>query len=560
LIPCSDEGDDLEGGTIGPRRHVKSAEGFRGSRTGLLTAALFACSLFVLSAAMSASAAGPAVPIAPGDVNATVKSGAQCAPCHARIAEARKPGIIFSHGAHLLISCDACHWAPPHQGGTTLGPTMDSCFNCHGVPHGDKPLARGDCAACHPKTFNFRPITHLKDWKAKPHADRAKQGENRCLMCHDPKAFCDDCHVKQGLSVKPTQTTYRTLLPNKPARPKVLIYPQGQTSMGQCVKCHPDLDAFLPGRVIFAHGQHLDKAFRCESCHKTFGHGPGATYRPDMPTCYACHGLVHAARAMVATVECSACHPKDFKLVPADHTPAFIAKDHKEGAAKQPEMCGMCHEPSFCTACHQGRPKKPGGPARPKIIPADHTKRDFLFQHGKTYLKQGGACASCHEGTTCAKCHKTPVPHPPDWTASHALAIGLDAADCNVCHSDRSKCQGCHHQTLRGTELLLENCVRCHPVMRTKPATAIQSKGLAEHAVHFDVSKKKGSRFGKPYRCEDCHVGFGTTSIEHGSALTGGHDLRLCYDCHGALDYRNVIIAPYPGNELCYRCHTNLNL
>ena len=38
-----------------------------------------------------------------------------------------------------------------------------------------------------------------------------------------------------------------------------------------------------------------------------------------------------------------------------------------------------------------------------------------------------------------------------------------------------------------------------------------------------------------------------------------GHDLRLCYDCHGALDVNNVQIAPYPGNTLCYRCHQNRN-
>jgi hypothetical protein len=38
--------------------------------------------------------------------------------------------------------------------------------------------------------------------------------------------------------------------------------------------------------------------------------------------------------------------------------------------------------------------------------------------------------------------------------------------------------------------------------------------------------------------------------------LKKGHDLRLCFECHGALDYRNVRIADYPGNSLCYRCHT----
>lgn len=542
------------------------------STTGLLLmAALFVCALLLGASstggvAGAAEAGGPSAPaagapVAPADtsgevdLNAKVLSGGQCAACHARIAEGKKPGIIFSHGSHLLVSCDACHWAPPHQGGQTLGPTMDSCFNCHGVPHGDKLLARADCAACHTKSFVLRPATHVKEWKAKPHADRAKLGENRCLMCHDPVKFCDDCHTKQGLDLPPSQAVYRGGLPAQPARTPVLVAPDGPTSMGQCVKCHPDLDSFMPGRVIFAHAQHLDKGFACTSCHKAFGHAPDATYRPDMPTCYACHGLVHAAKATVATTKCAACHPKEFQLVPKDHTTAFIAKDHKDASMKQPEMCGMCHEPSFCTACHQGRPKKTGAPARAKVIPADHKKRDFLYAHGPAYMKGGSACASCHDGGTCVKCHKTPLPHPPDWTASHALATGLDNADCNLCHKDREQCQQCHHQALKGVELVQENCVRCHPIMRTDPPTDIKNKGLSEHAVHFNVSKVKG----RPYRCEDCHVTFGKTSISPSMALMKGHDLRLCYECHGALDYQNKLIAKYPGNQLCLRCHQNLS-
>jgi len=521
--------------------------------TGLLTAALCAVVVTLIAPPVAARAAG-GTPTPPVDVNAPVTSGTQCAPCHARIAEAVRPGIIFTHGSHLLVSCDGCHWGPPHRGGATVGPTMESCFNCHGVYHGDKPVARSDCAACHTKSFKLRPSWHTADWKLKPHATRAKAGANVCLMCHDAKAFCDACHVEQGLKLPPTQAVYRPILRREPATTPLMVYPDGQTSMAQCVKCHPDLDRFLPGRVIFEHGQHLEMAFRCESCHKSFGHGPDQTYRPDMPTCYACHGLAHASRALVATQECSACHPKDFVLKPADHTPAFVAKDHRDGANKKPETCAMCHETSFCTACHQGRPAKKGGPERPRVIPADHRKKDFQVTHGKSYLGQEGACASCHDATTCQRCHKTPVPHPPDWTSSHALARGLEAADCNVCHTDRNRCQQCHHQDLRGAELVLDNCVRCHPDMRTKPATKIKNKGIAEHAVHLEIAKSKYGD-GKPYRCQECHVGFNQTAASRMVSLQQGHDLRLCYDCHGRLDAFGKLRAPYPGNALCYRCH-----
>ncbi|MDO8914894.1 MAG: cytochrome c3 family protein, partial [Coriobacteriia bacterium] len=271
-------------------------------RAGLLTAALCAVAVTLLvSPSVAVGAAGAPTP--PVDVNAPVSSGTQCAPCHARIAEAIRPGLIFTHGSHLLVSCDGCHWGPPHRGAATLRPVMESCFNCHGVAHGAKPIARGDCAACHTKSFKLRPAWHGKDWKVKPHAERAKTGANTCLMCHDPKAFCDGCHVKEGLKLAPTQAAYRPILKREPARTPLKVYPDGQTTMAQCVKCHPDLDSFLPGRVIFAHGQHLQMSFRCESCHTKFGHGPDATYRPEMSTCYACHGLAHSSRALIATVE-----------------------------------------------------------------------------------------------------------------------------------------------------------------------------------------------------------------------------------------------------------------
>jgi hypothetical protein len=280
-----------------------------------------------------------------------------------------------------------------------------------------------------------------------------------------------------------------------------------------------------------------------------------------MPTCYQCHGLTHARRGLVATEKCADCHPKDFALRPVDHTTDFVKTSHKLAANTSPEQCAMCHAPDFCTGCHQGQPKVAGGPPRDKVIPADHRLPPFRVQHGKDFLAQKGACGSCHDSPSCEKCHSTPMPHPADWTSSHAVATGLlNAQDCKVCHINRQSCQECHHKNLRGAELTLKNCVKCHPIMATKPATDIKVSGLAEHAVHFIVAEKKG----KAYKCEQCHVGFGFTAVQaagtKSTTVSRAHDLSACYDCHGALDYTSVLIAPYPGYALCVRCHTNLNL
>jgi hypothetical protein len=517
----------------------------------------------VMAAFLAAMTIAPAfaatTPVAQIDLNAPVQSGTQCMPCHATIAGAKTPGHIFQHGSHMTLSCDACHWAPAHTGGVSVRPSMQACFNCHGLKHGTTEIARSECTLCHTKPRSqLVPGDHIAGYAGKPHADAAKADPNPCLMCHTA-ASCDECHVKENVATPPTQPAYKPLLPNQPRKPSVAVDPTGLVTIGQCIACHPDLDRFLPGRVIFAHATHLQKAFACKDCHRSFPHNADAVSRPDMPACYQCHGLTHARLGLVATEKCADCHPKDFVLRPADHTAAFVQKTHKIAADTSPEQCSMCHAAKFCTDCHQGRPATPGGPARKQVKPTGHLLTAFRTQHGKDFLAQKGACGSCHDSPSCEKCHTTPMPHPADWTSSHPLATDLNAADCKVCHLNRQTCQECHHRGLRGADLVLANCVKCHPAMRTTPATNIKDSGLAEHAVHFIVTQKKG----KPYKCEQCHVGFGFTAVQAAgtqSRLDQGHDLRSCYECHGALDYRNVLIAPYPGNSLCIRCHSNLNL
>ena len=76
--------------------------------------------------------------------------------------------------------------------------------------------------------------------------------------------------------------------------------------------------------------------------------------------------------------------------------------------------------------------------------------------------------------------------------------------------------------------------------------------------MHFNVDKKKSP--GRPYRCYECHITFGTTAAARRIELQQGHDLRLCYQCHGALGPTNSLIAPYKGAALCLRCHKELGL
>ncbi|MDZ4179479.1 MAG: hypothetical protein U1E29_09645 [Coriobacteriia bacterium] len=485
-------------------------------------------------------------------------SSVNCTPCHASIAESDVPGLIFTHGNHLLVECGACHIRPAHEAGSTYRPTMESCFICHGLLHGEQgTLAAGECDDCHTPEHVLRPTSHSDDWPGEPHARASNRfGPNSCMLCHTAATDCDACHAEEAPDVAPMPGVYLRNVPIEPDRPSAFVDTRGRPTMSQCAFCHVDVDETRDDRLIFAHDPHLRRDYDCVACHPVFPHRAGLTIIPDMLSCYRCHSLVHGVRGEFATQDCLACHPTTFELIPPDHTQAFLVGEHKEPAEAQMESCTMCHTSAFCTECHVGGYEMADAQASQAVIPANHREREWIADHGGEFLGQRGACSTCHTSQSCTDCHSTPMPHPPQWLARHAAGNGYPKDDCNVCHTDRSDCQDCHHAQVAGGELIAANCVDCHDEMRTDPPTAIKNIGLAEHAVHFNVEE----RVGRPYVCDDCHIGFTVARISQLPTRTQAHDLRLCYDCHGNLGIDRVLIAPYPGSELCRRCHTDLRL
>jgi len=481
-----------------------------------------------------------------------------CSPCHPSIGTSRNPNVAFDHAAHILVECTACHPTAAHEGGTTDLPAMDTCFACHGLIHGPSgELASAECADCHPPAFELRPASHVTTWAAEPHAEASADGVNRCMMCHDAPKDCDACHEDEALDIGPMPVQYLSTIAKPSLEPTVTIDLDGPVEMGQCVYCHPDLDDFQVEGLVFEHATHLERAYRCVTCHPTFPHGTAGTERPEMRPCYRCHGLYHDGQGDVAPGECEACHTPDFELLPADHTETFLSGEHKDPAKADPAQCSQCHQSKACIKCHNGEGTLADGAKARKIIPADHRRPEWASQHGGLYLAQKGMCSVCHEPASCQTCHQTTMPHPATWLTDHAKGNGSLADDCKVCHTEREFCQDCHHEAVRTEALVLENCVKCHEEMKTEPPTDIKVAGLAEHAVHFNVAEKND---GEPYYCEECHIGFGSSGVHVVNPATGPHDMRICYECHGALDIRNIRIAPWPGSELCRRCHRDLNL
>jgi len=525
----------------------------------ILTTLVLASALFALGA-VSVIGTAPDADAADQSIDLTAEvAGGDCAPCHGVFDATDVPGLVFKHTDHLLVECTACHVKTPHEAGQTYRPTMRTCFTCHGLLHGPQGLlAPSECTACHTAAWELRPQSHGEDWAQMPHVAAVElTGENPCMLCHVAED-CDTCHAQLAPEAEPVQTYYLRTLPAPVERPAVEIDVGAPTSMGQCTFCHEMIDQPAGSPILtFGHGEHLKRDYECTACHEAFPHQPDGTVRPAMISCYRCHTLDHGVQGEVASLGCYDCHPESFELAPADHNVAFMSDEHSEQAYEGIEQCAMCHSPRLCAACHVGGATMRNGVVSQPVIPADHQTPNWQPDHGARFLGQEGACSICHDNSTCVECHITSMPHPTNWVTLHASGNGFVVQDdCGVCHADRSYCQECHHASVASVELLRENCVECHDEMRTSEPTTIKNIGLAEHAVHFDVQE----RVGRNYVCADCHVGFTRARVMQPSVTTQAHDLRLCYDCHGSLGPDNLLIAPWPGKELCRRCHTDLNI
>jgi len=356
------------------------------------------------------------------------------------------------------------------------------------------------------------------------------------MMCHDRRE-CTTCHKAEGVKDRTNRLyVFNPVVPREETGTSLFIDPNQPVSVGQCGACHNNLDAFKSKKVIFNHSVHVRRGFQCYFCHDSFPHSQAGTKTPPMEACYPCHDQLHGERGVIATGDCYACHPRDFNLVPSSHDPPDWGKNHKALARANIWSCLMCHKPKFCSDCHMAK----------KAVPKDHKEEQRWMQnHGAEDLQKKQDCSICHERNStspknCKGCHKVEMPHPPGFLTAHRkLGKEPQKYNCYGCHATQF-CGKCHHAGISNALLVAKTCNRCHPNadMAWRDLMPIGDKGMVVHSVHF---KKK-------FRCEECHP---TVEAKRDAA----HNFELCYECHGALDINKTLIAPYPGQELCLRCH-----
>ncbi|MHB9150098.1 MAG: cytochrome c3 family protein [Thermoleophilia bacterium] len=203
-----------------------------------------------------------------------------------------------------------------------------------------------------------------------------------------------------------------------------------------CTDCHSDFNQFLATSTVltknFSHAVHLNKGFKCEDCHVVPTHQPDKIAKPTMQACFVCHNQEPGA---VAPGTCSACHPADFPLVPANHTAGGWL---------------------------------PG--ANPGLVKTVSAKHGTLATEDKSY------CDMCHAASFCDSCHQTPMPHASDWQTAHPETVSAKGKQsCETCHPAEYICNDCHHTGYKPGEVPwrlqhpplvksagAENCFTCH--------------------------------------------------------------------------------------------------
>jgi hypothetical protein len=313
-----------------------------------------------------------------------------------------------------------------------------------------------------------------------------------CIACHipvnaDPITFLIH-KVEAGLGVIPTLAKTYELPLNAESEVALSKVKMPETI---CTQCHDLAHRKItpsPG-IIINHEVHSKAGYQCTVCHNRVAHPenfkltlPGNEKHADfmkMDACFRCHGLQPGAKA---TGQCSACHPKDFKLKPEYHLQAdFYPKGHAKLAKAEEEKVAAAE------AAEKESAKSQSGSEEKADVPAAGTVN---------------TCYTCHvKETFCDKCHGMEMPHPAEFKEPKSADDPNGHPAVSKAKATAPKCEFCHHQSKTYF------CDNCHHGSYVKwkfdPATPWQqqhAQAVDQNGVAGCLGKCHDTKF-----CSDCH-------------------------------------------------------
>ncbi|MBI5543697.1 MAG: hypothetical protein HY901_07420, partial [Deltaproteobacteria bacterium] len=300
-------------------------------------------------------------------------------------------------GRHVGVACARCHRTERVKGREVVRykPLTTDCAGCHRDPHAGQFVAAGsggrtDCTRCH-ATEGFKPARFQHAPPATDFRLEGRHAEVACERCHPEVQVdqgvavrrykplpreCEGCHEdhhhgvfrgRESLSARPSSE------PPPPASAQTRCaachsvegfggaaiahdrtgFPlKGAHANARCQSCHPNgFEAALPTRCAGchrdAHSQELGQ--RCEGCHDETSwrsrFDAEAHRRTNFPLsgrhafipCEECHQDVRDRGFSRATLQCVACHERDYQRT------ALTSLNHPANGI--PTTCQDCHDP-----------------------------------------------------------------------------------------------------------------------------------------------------------------------------------------------------------------------
>lgn len=301
--------------------------------------------------------------------------------------------------------------------------------------------------------------------------------------------------------------------------------------------------------IIFTHGNHI--MMQCSDCHTKFPHRQSGTVRPTMKTCFACHGVRHGPRGILATDVCEKCHktPRWQMSCPYSTTTTdWAGVGHvKLGETTVNSDCMMCHKPADCTSCHD----------RTNVVWSP--KNGWDFDPGESTPKSG--CLACHDNSTLLKTVG-------GSTESYQVTGVQDSVHrdltCQQCHPDYRyndkpaytklwnvnagiQCGVCHQTLTTEKDRVVvdqyNNSVHAQQILQGNYDAATCGSCHGGHFIYsLDTSAAQSAMHASAYRvCARCkqHGNDYSTYNDyyHGRAYKkGAPDAPACWDCHQAHD------------------------
>lgn len=295
-----------------------------------------------------------------------------CHSCHQR-----KDGNKVVHKPVATGDCVACH--DPHQSNTEIllkkETTSELCFSCHEnntkktFVHG--PVGAGDCNICHnPHSSPYKNLTE-------------ETGSDLCLLCHiDRKEEFTRKYVH-----KPITESCTNCHSAHSSEAKFMLFDEGRQL---CFKCHKKMKEHLDNSPV-QHG--ALKKRECPGCHTPHSSDyPRQLRSPTKEICYTCHEemgqLVANSKYQHGPVkqnDCYACHDPHgsqyTKVLKKPFPPEFYMPYKTENYA----LCFDCHNKDIAL-----------NEFTTKLTDFRNGDRNLHFLHVNKDPK-GRSCKACHQ-------------------------------------------------------------------------------------------------------------------------------------------------------------------